>query len=76
MDGRAIDISAIKGITNYDIFDWVVKNVETLKFDQVIQEFPDASGTPQWIHIGYAEKPRKQVLKALKSNGKTVYQRI
>lgn len=41
-------------------------------FDQIIYEF----GESGWCHIGFAapgKKPRKQLLTAVKVNGKTVY---
>lgn len=46
-----------------------------IEFDQVINEFPDAQGRPDWIHISWAGKGRnrKHKLTAIKRNGKTVY---
>lgn len=65
--GEAMDLP----ITNNDAL-WVMHN---LVFDQMIFEFPNASGDASWIHISYttAKKNRKQVLIAVKRDGKTVY---
>lgn len=71
--GMAIDIDADifnNGISNRDIFDYLRKNVE---FDQLIWEFGNDSN-PAWVHISYNSKNnRKQVLKAVKTTGKTQY---
>lgn len=45
-------------------------------YDQLINEFPDSKGRPQWIHVSYnpaLKKQRGQALVAKKENGKTVY---
>jgi len=69
--GQAVDLSAVGGYTNREIFNWLYNNVE---FDQLIWEkgsppvtgtpAPIASGNPQWVHCSF--KPggpqRKQVL--------------
>jgi 16S rRNA U516 pseudouridylate synthase RsuA-like enzyme len=53
-----------------DLFEWIIDNVV---FDQLIFE----GGTEDkaaWFHISYREgRNRKQVLRMLKSAGKTVY---
>lgn len=41
---------------------WLLALDSGLPFDQLINEKPDASGTPSWIHISWAPKPRRQVL--------------
>jgi zinc D-Ala-D-Ala carboxypeptidase len=70
--GRAADIDMDDvgtGVTNKEIFDYIKDNLE---FDQLINEFNYA-----WVHVGYRQGAnRKQVLKALKEKGKTVYQVI
>jgi hypothetical protein len=68
--GEAIDIDmdgSTNGVTNKMVFDFIVANLD---FDQVINEF-DYS----WVHVSYTtkRKNRKQILKAIKQNGKTVY---
>jgi hypothetical protein len=69
--GEAIDIdmdSSTSGVTNKMVFDYIKDNLE---FDQLINEF-DYS----WVHVSYEStgKQRKQVLKAVRVNGKTTYQ--
>lgn len=64
--GQAIDIDMDgTDIKNIDIFNFI----KTLPFDQLINEFDYA-----WIHVSYSLKNRKQILKAIKTNGKTTYQ--
>ena len=64
--GEAIDIDAdIYGnVTNLDIFNYIKDN---LVFDQLIGEYPDASGKWSWVHVSlkYGVN-RKQVLVKLK----------
>jgi hypothetical protein len=70
--GRAADIDMDDvgtGVTNKEIFEYIKDNLE---FDQLINEFNYA-----WVHVGYRQGAnRKQVLKAVKEKGKTVYQVI
>jgi phosphoribosylaminoimidazole (AIR) synthetase len=70
--GRAADIDmddSATGVTNKEIFDYIKDNLE---FDQLINEF-----NYSWVHVGYRQGAnRKQVLKAVKEKGKTVYQVI
>lgn len=69
--GMAADIE-IPGIPNADLAKWIVDH---LTFKQVILEFytpgiPDSG----WVHVSYnPEDNKKQVLTAVKQNGKTVY---
>ncbi len=70
--GEAIDIDndAREYPTNADIF-WYV--YDHLDFDQMIWEFGDDK-SPSWVHVSYkSEGNRKQVLRASKSKGRTVY---
>jgi zinc D-Ala-D-Ala carboxypeptidase len=72
--GEAIDIDmdgTPHGVTNRMIFDYIKDN---LSFDQLIYEFGD-SNNPDWVHVSYEStgKQRKQILRASRSNGKTVY---
>jgi len=72
--GEAIDIDmdgTPNGVTNKMVFDFIKDN---LQFDQLIWEFGTDSN-PDWVHVSYEStgKQRKQVLKAIKSNGKTQY---
>ena len=70
--GRAADLDMDDvgtGVTNKEIFEYIKDNLE---FDQLINEF-----NYSWVHVGYREEAnRKQVLKAVKEKGKTVYQVI
>ena len=46
---------------------------DKLEFDQLIWEFGNDE-KPQWVHVSYKKsRNRKQVLKATKRNGKTIY---
>lgn len=70
--GEALDVDADRygGTTNKEIFDYILNNLE---FDQLIWEFGD-NNNPAWIHVSYKiSNNRKQVLKAIKENGKTKY---
>ena len=70
--GRAADLDMDdvgSGVTNKEIFEYIKDNLE---FDQLINEF-----NYSWVHVGYRQGAnRKQVLKAVKEKGKTVYQVI
>ena len=73
--GEAIDVDmdgSVSGVTNKMVFDYIKDNLE---FDQLIYEFGD-SKNPDWVHVSYEStgKQRKQVLKAVRVNGKTTYQ--
>lgn len=73
--GEAIDIDmdgTPDGITNKMVFDYIKAN---LNFDQLIWEFGN-SQSPDWVHVSYEStgKQRKQILKAVKAGGKTVYE--
>jgi zinc D-Ala-D-Ala carboxypeptidase len=72
--GEAIDIdmdNSANGVTNKMVFDYIKDN---LNFDQLIWEFGTASN-PDWVHVSYEStgRQRKQVLKAVRSNGQTSY---
>jgi hypothetical protein len=62
--GEAMDIKiGAKG------FNFIKDN---LNFDQLIWEFGN-DDNPQWVHVSFSSRNRKQVLKASKKNGKTIY---
>lgn len=71
-NGEAMDID-MDGttISNAQIFNWIKNN---LVFDQMIWEF-GTDANPDWVHVSYEStgKQRKQILKATRKNGKTVY---
>jgi hypothetical protein len=68
--GEAMDIDNVKP-TNKEVFDYIKDNLE---FDQLLWEF-GTKENPEWVHVSYEStgKQRKQVLRAEKINGKTVY---
>lgn len=69
--GQAADIE-IPGVANAELAQWIVNNLE---FRQVILEFY-TQGIPDsgWVHVSYVpEDNKKQVLTAIKKDGKTVY---
>ena len=71
-EGKAadLDMDGVGNVTNKDLFDYI--NVH-LDFDQMIWEF-GTSDNPDWVHVSYnGAKNRKQVLRAIKVNGKTAY---
>tara|TARA_R110000803_G_scaffold22170_15_gene55414 strand:+ start:598 stop:1038 length:441 start_codon:yes stop_codon:yes gene_type:complete len=45
---------------------------DNLNFDQLIWEF-GTTDQPSWVHVSYSTNNRKQVLRAIKSGGKTKY---
>lgn len=70
--GEAIDLDMDgTSVTNKQIFDFIKEN---LVFDQLIWEF-GTKDNPDWVHVSYEStgKQRKQILRATKVNGKTVY---
>lgn len=74
--GLAIDFIAPRYGNTRKIAKFLVEQLKAkgIKFDQLILEFPDSSGS--WIHLGYKHpngKQRGQVLTAIKRGGKTVY---
>ena len=72
--GEAIDIDmdgTAHGVTNKMVFDYIKDN---LNFNQLIYEFGD-DNNPDWVHVSYEStgKQRKQILRAIRSGGKTIY---
>ena len=51
------------------LFNWIKENTD---FDQLIWEF-GTDDAPSWVHVSYSPRHRKQVLKAVKVNGRTKY---
>ena len=54
------------------VFDFIKDNLE---FDQLIWEF-GSKNNPDWVHVSYEStgRQRKQVLRAVKTNGTTKYE--
>ena len=72
--GEAIDIDmdgTPNGVTNRMVFDYIK---DYLTWDQMIFEFGDKEN-PDWVHVSYESsgKQRKQILRAVRTNGKTSY---
>ncbi len=66
--GQAIDIDTVSD--NKKLFDYIKDN---LTFDQLIWEY-GTDANPDWVHVSYSEvRNRKQVLRAVRKNGKTIY---
>ena len=73
MEGKALDIDGdiFGGINNKEIFDYIRNNCT---FDQLIWEF-GSENAPSWVHVSWnKDGNRGQILRAVKSGGRTVYQ--
>ena len=73
--GRAIDLDDTFGHkTNAEMFQYIKEN---LNYDQIIWEFGDDTN-PDWVHVSYVSdnENRGRALRAVKENGKTVYQTL
>ena len=73
MEGKALDIDGdiFGGLDNKQIFDYIKNNC---KFDQLIWEF-GSENAPSWVHVSFnKDGNRGQILRAVKSGGRTVYQ--
>lgn len=70
--GEAIDIDGKKygSVLNSQIFHYIKDNLD---YDQLIWEFGNEH-EPSWVHVSLKQgMNRRQILKATKRNGKTVY---
>jgi zinc D-Ala-D-Ala carboxypeptidase len=63
--GQAADLVASSNAKLFEV-------LRSTPFDQLIWEFGDAD-QPAWVHVSYSERHRRQVLRAVKEGGKTVY---
>lgn len=72
--GEAADFE-IEGIPNLQLANWIYK---TLEFDQLILEFWNpAEDNSGWVHCSYSAKNnRREYLKAIRIDGKTVYSKM
>ncbi len=71
MLGQAADVVSAGSFTNAAMFHYIR---QYLPFDQLILEFPDANGEPQWVHVSYSTKrQRGNVLIATKVGNKVKY---
>jgi zinc D-Ala-D-Ala carboxypeptidase len=74
-EGRAIDLDDVYGgVTNGEIFQFIAN---ILDYDQLIWEFGNDE-SPAWVHVSYVseDQNRKQMLRAIKKNGKTIYEQL
>lgn len=69
--GYAADAIPTNGDTR-DFAKWVVNNCQ---FDQVILEF-GTDARPSWIHVSCDPQNRREILRATKQRGTTVYTRL
>lgn len=68
LTGEAADIELAE--ENHKLFMFIKNNCD---FDQLIWEYGDDEN-PDWVHVSYKKGiNRKQVLRAIKENGKTKY---
>lgn len=75
MAGCAIDIDCdgVLSPTNKELYEWCKAN---LKYDQLIEEYPDANGNPGWVHIANNRTGganRQQGMRATLKNGQVYY---
>ena len=72
--GQAMDISAIEGVANKELFDYIN---EHLPFNQLIWEFGD-NDNPDWVHVSLTAGTNKyQVLRSKRTkDGKVIYTHI
>lgn len=67
--GEAVDITGGSIEENQILFDLIVEN---FPFDQIIDEFG-----MRWVHVSYRKnRLRRQKLRAVKKNGRTIYEVI
>jgi zinc D-Ala-D-Ala carboxypeptidase len=67
--GEAVDITCADNSELFDI-------IRQLDFDQLIWEFGNDI-QPKWLHVSYKKSGnRREILKAKKVNGKTIYTKI
>jgi len=58
-NGQAADLKATGKMSNAELF-FEIQNSD-LPFDQLLWEFGD-SKSPDWVHVSYSDKHRRQVL--------------
>lgn len=70
--GEAADITC-PAIGQQQLFE-IIRHSD-LPFDQLIDEFGDEAGGG-WVHVSFGIRDRKEVLRARRVNGKTVYAKL
>lgn len=69
--GEAIDLD-LDGF-NKELFSYIKNHLD---FDQLIWEFGNVN-EPDWVHVSYVKSGnRKEILRAVKENGKTIYKKF
>jgi len=71
--GQACDIEPVQPGYEKDFCLFVISKINELPIDQIIIEFADKEGRPNWMHISHTSNPRRNILLAEKQCGKTVY---
>ena len=72
---EAVDCEAFQSPGNRVVFEWFI-NESGLSWDQIILEFEGEDPFDGWLHISSKRclsENRKEVLRAVKQDGKTVY---
>lgn len=66
MQGQAADIRTVsdKPADNRRLLDLLVKL--GLPFDQLINEYPDKNGNPDWIHVSYSSQHRRRKMSCVR----------
>ena len=73
--GEAIDLDAdtMPKLSNAELFKYIRDNME---FSQLIWEYGN-DAKPEWVHVSFSsERNQKEVLRAVKVNGKTKYVKL
>jgi len=73
--GEAIDLDAdtMPKLSNAELFKYIRDNME---FSQLIWEYGN-DAKPDWVHVSFSsEHNQKEVLRAIKVNGKTKYVKL
>ena len=73
--GEAIDLDAdtMPKLSNAELFKYIRDNME---FSQLIWEYGN-DAKPEWVHVSFSsERNQKEVLRAIKVNGKTKYLKL
>ena len=73
--GEAIDLDAdtMPKLSNAELFKYIRDNME---FSQLIWEYGN-DAKPEWVHVSFSsERNQKEVLRAIKVNGKTKYVKL
>lgn len=71
--GQAADLRCVSDTPsgNKELFDLIRKL--NLPFDQLIWEYGNLKTGPNWVHVSYSPRNRRQVLQAIRNGKKTIY---